>query len=159
MFPFIITTLRTVFEFSLSSDFFFPRILKETSHIFQSGVVLTVLACLFQVFMACQSMLIVLIGSTPEYRLEQQDRLQRVVFTEDVDTIVTEVRSRTRRVRSYSGQKLERCRSVSVVLSGFWWSSRPIRSVWPDRCSSPGSWSGTSCLGRCPTGSAGDPST
>lgn len=51
--------------------------------------------------MACQSMLIVLIGSTPQYRLEQQDGVpsgqqvlpQRVVFTEDVDSIVTEVRS------------------------------------------------------------------
>lgn len=51
--------------------------------------------------MACQSMLIVLIGSTPQYRLEQQDAVpsgqqappQRVVFTEDVDSIVTEVRS------------------------------------------------------------------
>lgn len=50
--------------------------------------------------MACQSMLIVLVGSTPEYRIEQldaapssqQELLQRVVFTEDLDTIVTEVR-------------------------------------------------------------------
>ncbi|XP_051274146.1 solute carrier family 22 member 15 isoform X1 [Dicentrarchus labrax] len=53
---------------------------------------------LTQVYMACQSMLIVLVGSTPEYRIEQQDGvppgqqelLQRVVFTEDIDTIVTE---------------------------------------------------------------------
>uniref|UniRef100_A0A8C4HTB9 Major facilitator superfamily (MFS) profile domain-containing protein n=1 Tax=Dicentrarchus labrax TaxID=13489 RepID=A0A8C4HTB9_DICLA len=57
----------------------------------------TVSVC-FQVYMACQSMLIVLVGSTPEYRIEQQDGvppgqqelLQRVVFTEDIDTIVTE---------------------------------------------------------------------
>lgn len=56
-------------------------------------------------------------------------------------------------------EKLERRRSASVILSGLSWSSRPIRSAWPDRCSSPGSWSGTSCLGRCPTGSAGDLST
>lgn len=50
--------------------------------------------------MACQSMLIVLVGSTPEYRIEQQDGvpsgqeelLQRVIFTEDIDSIVTEVR-------------------------------------------------------------------
>ncbi|KAM3605935.1 uncharacterized protein V6R79_007637 [Siganus canaliculatus] len=52
-----------------------------------------------QLYMACQSMLIVLVGFSPEYRLEQQDAApsipeerphQRVVFTEDVDTIVTE---------------------------------------------------------------------
>lgn len=51
-----------------------------------------------QVYMAFQSMLIVLIGSTPDYRVEQQQQVpsssqqlvQRVVFTEDVDTIVTE---------------------------------------------------------------------
>lgn len=49
--------------------------------------------------MAFQSMLIVLIGSTPDYRVEQQQQVpsgsqqlvQRVVFTEDVDSIVTEV--------------------------------------------------------------------
>lgn len=48
--------------------------------------------------MAFQSMLIVLIGSTPEYRVEQQqvpsgsqEPVQRVVFTEDFDSIVTEV--------------------------------------------------------------------
>lgn len=50
--------------------------------------------------MAFQSMLIVLIGSTPDYRVEQQQQLvpsssqelvQKVVFTEDVDSIVTEV--------------------------------------------------------------------
>lgn len=51
---------------------------------------------MFQVYMACQSMLIVLVGSTPEYRVEQQDGVtsdhhNRVVFTEDIDTIVTEV--------------------------------------------------------------------
>ncbi|XP_075996597.1 solute carrier family 22 member 15 isoform X5 [Genypterus blacodes] len=53
---------------------------------------------LTQVYMACQSMLIVLVGATAEFRIEQQgggvpgqqDRLQRVVFTEDVDSIVTE---------------------------------------------------------------------
>ncbi|XP_069394927.1 solute carrier family 22 member 15 isoform X2 [Paralichthys olivaceus] len=50
------------------------------------------------VYMACQSMLIVLVGSTPEYRIEQQDdapagrqELQHhVTFTEDIDSIVTE---------------------------------------------------------------------
>lgn len=50
--------------------------------------------------MACQSMLIILVGSTPEYRMEpqdgvpsgQQELLQRVTFTEDIDSIVTEVR-------------------------------------------------------------------
>ncbi|XP_065815850.1 solute carrier family 22 member 15-like [Labrus bergylta] len=53
---------------------------------------------LTQVYMACQSMLIVLIGSTPHYRIEQQDvvpssqqeLIQRVTFTEDIDSIVTE---------------------------------------------------------------------
>ncbi len=58
------------------------------------------MVCVFQVYMACQSMLIVLVGSTPQYRIEQQDGvppgqqelLQRVVFTEDIDSIVTEVR-------------------------------------------------------------------
>lgn len=54
--------------------------------------------CVFQVYMAFQSMLIVLIGSTPDYHVEQQQVLsssqelvQKVVFTEDVDSIVTEV--------------------------------------------------------------------
>uniref|UniRef100_A0A674N9B1 Solute carrier family 22 member 15 n=1 Tax=Takifugu rubripes TaxID=31033 RepID=A0A674N9B1_TAKRU len=49
------------------------------------------------VYMAFQSMLIVLIGSTPEYHVEQQqvpsssqELVQRVVFTEDFDSIVTE---------------------------------------------------------------------
>ncbi|XP_040035392.1 solute carrier family 22 member 15 [Gasterosteus aculeatus] len=53
---------------------------------------------LTQVYMACQSMLIILVGSTPEYRMEpqdgvpsgQQELLQRVTFTEDIDSIVTE---------------------------------------------------------------------
>ncbi|KAM4591540.1 solute carrier family 22 member 15 isoform 2-T2 [Odontesthes bonariensis] len=54
---------------------------------------------LAQVYMACQSMLIVLVGSTPEYRIDrQQDGVQfsqhelrqHVTFTEDVDSIVTE---------------------------------------------------------------------
>lgn len=60
------------------------------------------MACVFQVYMAFQSMLIVLIGSTPEYHVEQQQQqqgvpsssqelVQKVVFTEDVDSIVTEV--------------------------------------------------------------------
>ncbi|KAK2824686.1 hypothetical protein Q5P01_021861 [Channa striata] len=50
-----------------------------------------------QVYMACQSMLIVLVGHTPEYRIEpqgtafsQQELLHHVTFTEDVDSIVTE---------------------------------------------------------------------
>ncbi|MEQ2157873.1 hypothetical protein GOODEAATRI_006298 [Goodea atripinnis] len=53
---------------------------------------------LAQVYMACQSMLIVLVGYTPEYRIEQQgdgpsshrELQQHVTFTEDVDSIVTE---------------------------------------------------------------------
>lgn len=52
-----------------------------------------------QLYMACQSMLIVLVGFTPEYRVVQldgvpasdQEPLQRVTFTEDIDSIVTEV--------------------------------------------------------------------
>uniref|UniRef100_A0A669CAX9 Solute carrier family 22 member 15 n=1 Tax=Oreochromis niloticus TaxID=8128 RepID=A0A669CAX9_ORENI len=54
------------------------------------------LCALFQVYMACQSMLIVLVGFTPEYRIEQhqqQDGVpvsQHVTFTENVDSIVTE---------------------------------------------------------------------
>ncbi|KAM7408245.1 hypothetical protein PAMA_002106 [Pampus argenteus] len=53
---------------------------------------------LTQVYMACQSMLIVLVGATPEYRIEQhqgvpyshQELLQHVTFTGDIDSIVTE---------------------------------------------------------------------
>ncbi|XP_031697713.1 solute carrier family 22 member 15 [Anarrhichthys ocellatus] len=53
---------------------------------------------LTQVYMACQSMLIVLVGSTPEYHIEPQDVVsssqqelhQHVAFTEDIDSIVTE---------------------------------------------------------------------
>ncbi|XP_030603440.1 solute carrier family 22 member 15 [Archocentrus centrarchus] len=51
---------------------------------------------LTQVYMACQSMLIVLVGFSPEYRIKEQQQQdgvlisQRVTFTEDVDTIVTE---------------------------------------------------------------------
>ncbi|XP_058508012.1 solute carrier family 22 member 15 isoform X2 [Solea solea] len=50
------------------------------------------LLVLTQVYMACQSMLMVLVGSTPEYRVEPQDDTssQHVTFTEDVDSIVTE---------------------------------------------------------------------
>lgn len=55
--------------------------------------------CVFQVYMAFQSMLIVLIGSTPDHHAEQQQQVpsssqelvQKVVLTEDVDSIVTEV--------------------------------------------------------------------
>lgn len=55
--------------------------------------------------MACQSMLIVLVGATPEYRIEQQqqqdgvppsDHHKQIVFTEGIDTIVTEVGVRFR---------------------------------------------------------------
>ncbi|XP_067466905.1 solute carrier family 22 member 15 [Thunnus thynnus] len=53
---------------------------------------------LTQLYMACQSMLIVLVGATPEYRIEQQEGvpssqqelLQHVTFTGDIDSIVTE---------------------------------------------------------------------
>lgn len=50
--------------------------------------------------MAFQSMLIVLVGATPDYQVEQQqvpsgsqELVQKVVFTEDLDSIVTEVSS------------------------------------------------------------------
>lgn len=48
--------------------------------------------------MACQSMLIILVGAVPEYHLElvtdgvDGDITQSVKFTEDVSSIVTEVR-------------------------------------------------------------------
>lgn len=53
---------------------------------------------LTQVYMACQSMLIVLVGTTPAYHIKQQDAASpsqqqpapEVIFTEDVDSIVTE---------------------------------------------------------------------
>uniref|UniRef100_UPI003AAC3DEA solute carrier family 22 member 15 n=1 Tax=Centroberyx gerrardi TaxID=166262 RepID=UPI003AAC3DEA len=52
---------------------------------------------LIQVYMACQSMLIVLVGAVPQYQVEQKDggssgqpELQSVSFTDDVDSIVTE---------------------------------------------------------------------
>ncbi|TNN73563.1 Solute carrier family 22 member 15-like [Liparis tanakae] len=53
---------------------------------------------LTQIYMACQSMLIVLVGTTPEYHIEQQDGVpysqqelhRHVTFTEDIDSIVTE---------------------------------------------------------------------
>uniref|UniRef100_A0A8D3D5F2 Major facilitator superfamily (MFS) profile domain-containing protein n=1 Tax=Scophthalmus maximus TaxID=52904 RepID=A0A8D3D5F2_SCOMX len=60
---------------------------------YQKRAVLCV--CVLQVYMACQSMLIVLVGYTPEYRIEQQPedgelQRQHVTFTEDVDSVVTE---------------------------------------------------------------------
>lgn len=48
--------------------------------------------------MACQSMLIILVGAVPEYHIEtvtgdpDDDITQSVKFTEDVSSIVTEVR-------------------------------------------------------------------
>lgn len=48
--------------------------------------------------MACQSMLIILVGAVPEYHIEPAtegvdgDVTQSVKFTEDVNSIVTEVR-------------------------------------------------------------------
>ena len=63
----------------------------------------TVVLCVFQVYMAFQSMLIVLVGSTPEYHIEQKDHAtagrqelhQQVTFSEDIDSIVTEVKELT----------------------------------------------------------------
>lgn len=65
----------------------------------QQRAVESVSGCVFQVYMASQSMLIVLVGFTPHYHVEQQQQVpsgaqglvQKVVFTEDVDSIVTEV--------------------------------------------------------------------
>ncbi|KAM4607134.1 solute carrier family 22 member 15 isoform 2-T2 [Polymixia lowei] len=53
---------------------------------------------LIQVYMACQSMLIVLVGVVPAYQIDQgqgsitshQELIQHVTFTEDVNSIVTE---------------------------------------------------------------------
>ncbi|XP_029031542.1 solute carrier family 22 member 15 isoform X2 [Betta splendens] len=46
---------------------------------------------LTQVYMACQSMLMVLVGYTPQYRTEQQEgSALSITFTEDVDSIATE---------------------------------------------------------------------
>ncbi|XP_053189349.1 solute carrier family 22 member 15 [Scomber japonicus] len=51
---------------------------------------------LTQLYMACQSMLIVLVGVTPEYKTEQQDHSSSIIqqevvtFTGDIDSIVTE---------------------------------------------------------------------
>lgn len=48
--------------------------------------------------MACQSMLIILVGAVPEYQIEPvtgssgDDITQSVKFTEDVNSIVTEVK-------------------------------------------------------------------
>lgn len=58
--------------------------------------------CVFQVYMACQSMLMVLVGYTPEHQTEQhngvpssqQELQQHFTFTEDAESIVTEVRPR-----------------------------------------------------------------
>ncbi|XP_041645414.1 solute carrier family 22 member 15 isoform X2 [Cheilinus undulatus] len=63
---------------------------------YQKRAVATLL--LTQLYMACQAMLIVLIGSTPQYRIEQQNEapssqqelIQHITFTEDIDSIVTE---------------------------------------------------------------------
>ncbi|XP_038143404.1 solute carrier family 22 member 15 isoform X1 [Cyprinodon tularosa] len=47
---------------------------------------------LVQVYMACQSMLVVLVGYTPEYRVDQpaDGPSSHVTFTEEADSIVTE---------------------------------------------------------------------
>uniref|UniRef100_A0A665VQQ0 Major facilitator superfamily (MFS) profile domain-containing protein n=2 Tax=Echeneis naucrates TaxID=173247 RepID=A0A665VQQ0_ECHNA len=62
-------------------------------------IIILHVTCAFQVYMASQSMLIVLVGATPDYRIEpqrkenpssQQELPQHVTFTEDIDSIVTE---------------------------------------------------------------------
>lgn len=76
--------------------------------------------------MAFQSMLIVLVGSTPAYRTERQDAgqqelLQRVIFTEDADSIVTEVRDPSPGpavLRGSAGVKLEPLCLCSSVVPG-----------------------------------------
>uniref|UniRef100_A0A8C1ST26 Solute carrier family 22 member 15 n=1 Tax=Cyprinus carpio TaxID=7962 RepID=A0A8C1ST26_CYPCA len=51
---------------------------------------------LLQIYMACQTMLIILVGAVPEYQIEpvtgdlDDDITQRVKFTEDISSIVTE---------------------------------------------------------------------
>ncbi|XP_072565693.1 solute carrier family 22 member 15 isoform X2 [Paramormyrops kingsleyae] len=52
---------------------------------------------LLQIYMACQSMLIVLVGAVPNYRIEkgsdltsEDDLIKHVTFTEDISSIVTE---------------------------------------------------------------------
>lgn len=103
-----------------------------------SSPVVTVVICVSQVYMACQSMLIVLVGSTPAYRIEQQEGVpssqQRVTFTEDIDSIVTEVREPELTFNSaFTPTKASDSACalvcVSVFPSGFSSTSRPIRSV------------------------------
>ncbi|XP_041124978.1 solute carrier family 22 member 15 isoform X2 [Polyodon spathula] len=52
---------------------------------------------LHKIYMACQSMLIVLVGAEPEYRVDKEetpsspeDLIKHVIFKEDLDSIVTE---------------------------------------------------------------------
>ncbi|KAM6956575.1 solute carrier family 22 member 15 [Aplochiton taeniatus] len=59
---------------------------------------MVIILILLQVYMACQSMLIILVGAVPEYHIEQGDQsfsnheelIQHVTFTGDVSSIVTE---------------------------------------------------------------------
>lgn len=58
---------------------------------------LTAPIILLQIYMACQSMLIVLVGAEPEYRIDKEetwsspeDLIKHVTFTEDLHSIVTE---------------------------------------------------------------------
>lgn len=52
-----------------------------------------VVLTLLQVYMACQSMLVVLVGAVPKYKLEDgdgPDPSDHITFTEDINSIVTE---------------------------------------------------------------------
>lgn len=65
------------------------------------AVLVRVLLCVFQVYMACQSMLIVLVGAEPQQQqsgggVSVQPELQQLSsLSQDVDSIVTEVRDGT----------------------------------------------------------------
>lgn len=87
-------------------------------------------------------------GATPAHRLHRGRGQHR-----DRGEVAAHGRS-SARLTAWPTSRLCLC-----FHSGCSSGSRPIRSAWQGRCSSPDSWSGTSCSGRCRTGSEGDPST
>lgn len=76
--------------------------------------------------MASQSMLMVLVGFTPEYHVEQQEAVpsdqlalsQHVVFAEDVDSIVTEVRKSHTYTHTQTLPVANMCYSFPAVAAG-----------------------------------------